>query len=81
MLWILVYMYNAVVMWRAQVLHTRLGQCRLEPVPAWNEPGVYGASARGTRKYGTKVCGTGTRNHWSLVPQAVYREPGFGNLV
>ena len=24
MLWILVYMCNAVVMWRAQVLHTRL---------------------------------------------------------
>ena len=35
-------------------------------------PKVYCARARGTRKYDTKVCGTGTRNQWCTVPH----EPG-----
>ena len=69
-------------MLRALVLH-RLNQYRLEPVPAWNKPGivvprVYGASVRGTKKYGPKVCGTRTRNQRCLEPQepVVLRTPG-----
>ena len=31
-------------------------------------------SLRGTKKYSTKVCGTGTRNQWCLVP----KEPETG---
>ena len=46
-------------MWKALILLHRLCQCRLEPVPVWinrecSIPRLYGASMRGTRKYGTQ---------------------------
>ena len=73
-------MYKVFAMWRALVIHrTDCNQYQRGTNQECSVPRVYCASARKARKYGTKICCTGTSGaRYTGTSGAWYPELGTG---